>query len=525
MSGIGNADIELFAAKVLSRLGFCVDQHSAPHIVEVLRRRLELAGCKTVAAYVGRFAGPAFAQGELSELARALTVPETYFFRHPEQFQALAGAALPARMEARKTRRQLSVLSAGCASGEEAYSLAAVILKVSGIENWDVRIQGVDLNRDLVEKARRGRYSDWSLRAVGEAERRLCFRREGSEYALNERLKSAVTFEEGNLAGEGAQFWRPGFFDIIFCRNVMIYFSPMAVRTLASRLALSLAPGGFLFLGPSETLRGISQEFHLRHTHGAFYYQRRETPASAPGRVSASAWPLSAEGEVPSSASSPEAQVGGQPGWASAIEASRHRVAALAEQSRPRPPEKGGGKSLEREQPMPAVLPAGRELAGVLELLREERFEDALRAMDALPGQAAADPDALMVQAVLLTNRGELRRAEEVCARLLASDDLRPGGHYLMAICQEKRGDPSAATEHDLASIYLDEAFAMPHLHLGLLAKGSGDLATARRELGRALVLLAREDASRILLFGGGFSREALTRFCHAQLERCGGGL
>jgi chemotaxis protein methyltransferase CheR len=144
--------------------------------------------------------------------------------------------------------------------------------------------------------------------------------------------------------------------------------------------------------------------------------------------------------------------------------------------------------------------------------------------MDELPGQTAANPDALMIQAVLLANRGELRRAEQVCAQLLAVDELRPGAHYLMAICQERRGDPSAAAEHDQAAIYLDGAFAMPHLHLGLLAKGLSDLTTARRELGQALVLLAREDASRILLFGGGFSREALTRFCQAQLERYGGG-
>jgi chemotaxis protein methyltransferase CheR len=213
-----------------------------------------------------------------------------------------------------------------------------------------------------------------------------------------------------------------------------------------------------------------------------------------------------------------------QPGWVSAIAASSHRIAALAEQSQCRPPEGGLAKTPEQEPPAPAVLPATQDLAEVRDLLREERFEDALRAMDELPGQTAANPDALMIQAVLLANRGELRRAEQVCAQLLAVDELRPGAHYLMAICQERRGDPSAAAEHDQAAIYLDGAFAMPHLHLGLLAKGLSDLTTARRELGQALVLLAREDASRILLFGGGFSREALTRFCQAQLERYGGG-
>jgi chemotaxis protein methyltransferase CheR len=93
-----------------------------------------------------------------------------------------------------------------------------------------------------------------------------------------------------------------------------------------------------------------------------------------------------------------------------------------------------------------------------------------------------------------------------------------------MALCREHAGDRDAAVEHDKAASYLDAAFAMPHLHLGLMAKRSADVETARRELGQALPLLDREDASRILLFGGGFTREALIEFCRLELRACGGG-
>ena len=91
-----------------------------------------------------------------------------------------------------------------------------------------------------------------------------------------------------------------------------------------------------------------------------------------------------------------------------------------------------------------------------------------------------------------------------------------------MALCREHAGDRAPAANHDHYALYLDEGFAMPRLHLGLLAKRAGDLAAARKELSRALVLLPAEDASRILLLGGGFSRYALIDLCRAELRACG---
>jgi chemotaxis protein methyltransferase CheR len=146
-----------------------------------------------------------------------------------------------------------------------------------------------------------------------------------------------------------------------------------------------------------------------------------------------------------------------------------------------------------------------------------------LRQLGALPTDLESDPDALLLRAVLLVNTGEVAKAGEVCQRLLAVDELDAGAHYLMAVCREHSGDCLAAAEHDQQAIYLDPEFAMPRMHLGLLAKRLGDLSTARRELTEAVGRLAREDSSHILLFGGGFSREALIQYCHSQLRNCGG--
>jgi chemotaxis protein methyltransferase CheR len=506
--------LERFVDVVVSRLGFRVHENNEGEVERLLRQRLQHTGCGSVAAYLERYVDAAFAATELREIALELTVAETYFFRHPDQFRAFVEVALPDRIRARQGTRRLNVLSAGCATGEEPYSLAAAMSDFPELRDWDVRIWGIDVNPRLLEVAAAARYSDWSLRSGSTQQRSRFFRPDGDRYVLDASLARAVRFEARNLLEDDPQFWQPDFFDVVFCRNVMIYFSSVAVRSLVERFTRSLVPCGYLFLGPSETLRGISREFHLRHTQDAFYYQRRllheQVELAAP---LADAGPRSAS----AAHALPERR---NPDWVSAIAASSTRIAALADSSRLR--------SEHREPASPqqaqAAVRTELDLDEVRDLVREERFEDALLAIGALPGQAATDPDAMLLQAVVLANRGNVAGAEEICRRLLARDELRPGAHYLLAFCQERRGDVLSAAEHDQTAIYLDPAFAMPRLHLGLLALRMGDLPTARRELREALSLLAREDASRMLLFGGGFDRGALMRLCEAQLERCGGG-
>jgi chemotaxis protein methyltransferase CheR len=106
---------------------------------------------------------------------------------------------------------------------------------------------------------------------------------------------------------------------------------------------------------------------------------------------------------------------------------------------------------------------------------------------------------------------------------LLLIDELNAGAHYVLALCREHSGNRERACEHDRVAAYLDPAFAMPRLHLGLLARRAGDRDGARRELAQASILLKREDASRLLLFGGGFNREALFVLCETALRECGG--
>ncbi len=317
---------------------------------------------------------------------------------------------------------------------------------------------------------------------------------------------ACISFEDPSL-------WPRGFYDVVFCRNVLMYFVPDAARRIVARIAASLAPGGHLFLGHAETLRGVSHDFHLRHTHRTFYYQRKDALEEAqipPARISApfaSATPT----PLPPSAGSLDWTTT----WIDTVQNASDRIRALA--AAPKPDASKSAEKSERERARKA------NLAPALDLLREERFADALASIDAESDDLAQDGDALLLRAVLLTHRGEIERAERSCARLLDLDDANAGAHYVLALCRENAGDARKAVDHDQIAAYLDPTFAMPRLHLGLLARRSGDRATAQRELDRAIVLLEREEASRLLLFGGGFEREGLMALCRGELRKLGG--
>jgi chemotaxis protein methyltransferase CheR len=325
---------------------------------------------------------------------------------------------------------------------------------------------------------------------------------------LDEAIRSSVRLEQRNLVAEDPELWQPEAYDVIFCRNVIMYFTPAGAQAAIAGITRALAPGGYLFLGHAETLRGLSSDFHLRHTHGAFYYQRKE-------RIEPAGFPVTIAAELRAvpHGGGPVAAVEGAETWVDAIRKAAARIQALTAAPE-RPPS---------QAPVPQPADSHWELGLALDLLRRERFSEALEVLRALPPGSGHDPDVLLLHAVLLTHGGQLARAEEECRRLLEVDELNAGAHYLLALTREGAGDRRAAAEHDQTAAYLDSGFAMPRLHLGLLARRAGEAETARRELEQALALLQREDPSRLLLFGGGFSREALVGLCRTELLACGG--
>lgn len=486
-----------FRELVTARLGLHFRDDHLDQLRDVLST---MAGEATGGAsgYMARIAAAAPDAPELRALASALTVSETYFFRNLDQFRALEERVLP-ECAAAAARRPLRILSAGCASGEEPYSIAIVAreLEAGGVIHG-AEITGIDVSTQALAKARRAHYTAWALRGTPERIRGEYFQRRGRDFVLRSDIAGAVRFEERNLARADRDFWRPAIFDVVFFRNTFMYFAPDVAAATIARIAQALVPGGYLFIGHAETLRGLSDAFELQHSHETFYYRRRDAtsrPMPSHAVRKQTAIPAAIDRLTDDS-------------WFHAIGAASSRVTELVEEALTRPTPPSAGPEPPSRHPTHA---------SALALLGEERYAEALVHVDST---AAEDADALLLRAVLLTNLGRFEHAADACHAVLQADPLSSGAHYLLALHARHAGDLVRARRHDEAAIYLDGDFAMPHLHLGLLARSLGDFHTAHHHLAQAIQRLRREDSARLLLFGGGFTREALLQLCEAELKR-----
>jgi chemotaxis protein methyltransferase CheR len=498
---IDRREVEQFRALVADRFGLSFDDSKLGVLADALRERVEANG--TVGdLYLRRLAASQCPADELRQLAQVLTVTETYFYRNADQIRAFVERALPQSLAASEGTRRIRVLSAGCASGDEPYSLTIALREQAPEVADKVWIKAVDVNPAMLEKARRGAYSAWSLRELPAALRQRWFRAEGSSFVLDESVRRAVTFEERNLARDDAELWRPQSWDIVFCRNVLMYFEPVLAQAVVARIARALVPGGHLFLGHAETLRGLSNDFHLCHTHGTFYYRLKEGALEhevAPPSRQWAAW-----------AAAP--RLDDADSWVEIVRRAAERIDALA----------AGSQGLSVPPATPLPVPAAPDLHRTLELMRSEHFGEALTQLGALSAEHARTPEALLLRAVSLAHGGSLAQAEAACRELLESDELNAGAHYVLALCREGSGDIAGAIEEDQTAVYLDPGFGIARLHLGIVARRRGERDVARRELTQALTLLQQEDSSRVLLFGGGFGREALVALCRAELVKTG---
>jgi len=275
----GHDPLSRFRALIAARLGLSFEPSRLSGLSEVLERR---AGERAldVASYVGQLEVGLEPLG-LAELARDLTVSETYFFRHVQQFDALR--AIVTKNQGRAAGSWPSLLSAGCASGEEAYSLAIALRETS--PDRMPSVLAIDVNPSAFNRGRAGRFSAWSLRETPEPTRTRWFREDGRFFELDPSIRDCVRFREANLVVDDPIAFQPNAYDVIFCRNVLMYFTASQSRDAVARLYRALVPGGYLFLGSAETLRGTSHDFELCQEHGAFYYQKKPIRAAKRGEL------------------------------------------------------------------------------------------------------------------------------------------------------------------------------------------------------------------------------------------------
>lgn len=216
---------------------------------------------------------------EMDEAIELLTTNETYFFRQEYQLRAFRDEILPRLAEDNFRKKRLSIWSAGCSTGEEAYTIAMLVQESGLFAGWDVRIIGSDISRRSVAAARRGVYQRPSFRTTSEVRQRSFFQAGEDGMHVLDQIKKVCHFGRLNLL-DGGNAAIVGVMDVVFCRNVLIYFDARSRRRVIDNLYDRLVPGGYLLLGHSESLLNLSTAFELVHLKEDLVYRRPWTTGS-----------------------------------------------------------------------------------------------------------------------------------------------------------------------------------------------------------------------------------------------------
>jgi chemotaxis protein methyltransferase CheR len=407
-----------------------------------------------VERFIGRMLCSALTKNELETLASHLTEQQI----------------VPELMRARRDfGGQLRIWSAGCASGEEPYSLAIVLSRmITDLKEWKIAILATDLNTRSLHKASEGIYTDWSFRDTPQWVRNTYFKAApGGRWAISSDIKKMVTFSYLNLVEDVYPSLLNGTnaMDVILCRNVLMYFTPEAIRKVIHQFHRSLADESWLMVGPAETSQTLFSEFTSVSFAGATLYRKGATP---PQMVTAS---FSYAPEAPLSVRAAE----------SAIQESRSTTASELEVSVP--------QADNHEPPDTPKTPLLYDQG--LGLYQRGHYEDAVLIAIALITQNANDARAMLLLARIYANQGNLTAAITWCDKAIASEKMTACAHYLRATILQEQDLPEEAICSLRRAVYVDPHFTLGHFALGSLALREGDLKESEKHFENVLLLLA----------------------------------
>ncbi len=288
-----DAEFEEFSRLVFERSGMDIAKNQRTHLELALTERVAAVRAKDVAAYKGLLAKGKDGDAEFVSFIDRLVVQETSFFRTAAHFDALRTRILPEILRDERRERAIRLWSAGCASGPEPYSLAITLLEAVGLRRgWKTEVHATDIGVSSLGEAKAALYEERIVRKTPAELRDRYFSTEGSLFRVASAVRAMVEFRRHNLMEDGY----PKDVDVIFCRNVLIYFRPDSRAHILSGFHAALRPGGYLFLGHSESLRDHGETWEATWFEGGFGYRRRD--ASVPEPPTAKAPPLGPRGRT-----------------------------------------------------------------------------------------------------------------------------------------------------------------------------------------------------------------------------------
>lgn len=399
-------------------------------------------------AYAHALVAAAMTPSQIESLAAHLTIGETYFFREKPTFHALREYVLPELIHARRaTMRQLRVWSAGCCTGEEAYSSAILLNQLlPDRADWVLNIVATDINPRFLRRAEEGIYGEWSFRDVPAMIKAHYFTQtDTGRWEILPAIKRQVKFSTLNLVDDSYPSRQNNIaaLDVILCRNVLMYFSQEQAKRVVRKLYDSLVEGGWLIVSMGEASHQLFADFEMVHFPNAILYRKRSEMCP----------------------------------FATSI--------AVHWQSQ-KPAEEATASSLSRAPMHPSqdhLRQASQQEAGEQ---GGQGTPDTTRPATVAPEDAAA----LAQLAYQYADQGQLDTALAWCNRSLALDSLNLRAHYLYAMIQQARGEIEEAIQALQRALYLHPTFIMAHLGLGTLARQQGKTRQADRHFTNLLTLL-----------------------------------
>jgi chemotaxis protein methyltransferase CheR len=279
---LSDEDFRLLRDVIYDYCGIWFDDESAYLLEKRLLPRLTINTLNSFREYYQFLRLNSKRDQELEAIMDILSNNETYFFREEYQLKAFTDEILPELITAREAHQgnpRIRIWSAGCSTGEEPYTIAMLLLEMKRLQGWSIEIVATDISQRVLHCARRGVYGESAFRATDTYYKMKYFEKQGSNYLIQDSVRQLVTISHLNLL-DAPKMRMLGSFDLIFCRNVIIYFEQAAKKRVIEQLYQMLRASGFLLLGHSESLMTITPLFSLRHFKNDMVYQKLANTSS-----------------------------------------------------------------------------------------------------------------------------------------------------------------------------------------------------------------------------------------------------
>jgi len=493
---ISNALLEQFSGFVNASMGLHFPENRWLDLLRGIRSAAQEFGFDDIQACIQWLMSSPLKKNQIEVLACHLTVGETYFFRETKIMEALEQHVLLEIIRShRQTDKRIRIWSAGCCTGEEAYSMAIMLHRLlPDLNDWSINILATDINPIFLKKATQGIYRDWSFRETPSwiKETYFTMRKDGS-YEILPDMKKLVKFSYLNLVEDvfPSVFNETNALDLIFCRNVMMYFTPNYVKEVIQRLYNSLLDKGWLVVGSSETSHVFFPQFVTVNFPGAIIYKKDQNQIQGCHRV---------ENIIPNGQISAPVEEKTIQNISEIVQFSS--ITEMVEKQLDKKDEPVEETVIEEPQPEEDVP---EEIADVpfqdelMSLYAQGKYQETVFKIIEHFSEYEDDPEILTILSKSYANQGQLDEALKYCEKAIYCDKLNPQYHHLHAAILQERGQIDEAVDVLKRTLYLDPNFVLAHFMLGNLKRQTGQFAESKKYFENALSILENHDKEDIL--------------------------